>query len=134
MERKKFLKTACALCGVAIAGGMLSSCKKTTAAPSANFTVDLSNTTYAALNGAGGGMLINQLWVINTDGANFIAVSSLCTHEGCTVEYIDVSSGFGCPCHGAAFTTTGTVTRGPASTNLKKYTVTKSGNVLTVTG
>lgn len=135
MERKQFLKTACAMCGVAVAGNFLTGCEKdSTAAPTVNFTVDLSSSTYATLATVGGAMLINGVFVINKDGANFTAVSSVCTHEGATIHYIDYSSGFVCPRHGATFATSGTVTGGPAQSNLKTYSVTRSGNILTIAG
>ncbi len=135
MERKEFLKTACALCGIAVASNILESCtKQSVGQPTVNFTVDLSNSTNAALKTTGSAMLMNQVYIINKDGINFIAVSSICTHNGCTVGFQSLAAGFLCPCHSATYTSAGVVTGGPAPANLKTFTVTKNGNILTITG
>ncbi|WP_204139683.1 ubiquinol-cytochrome c reductase iron-sulfur subunit [Halomicronema sp. CCY15110] len=48
-----------------------------------------------------------------------IAVDSLCTHQGCTVDWD--GSAFACPCHASMFSTDGTVASGPASSPLPVY-------------
>lgn len=133
MERKEFLKSACALCGFGIVSGILSGCsKQAVSQPATSFSIDLTNSTYASLNTKGAAQLVNQVYIINLDGTNFSAVSSICTHNGCTVGFQSLSNGFVCPCHGATYTTAGVVTGGPAPSNLMTYTVTKNGNTLTI--
>lgn len=64
-----------------------------------------------------------QLYVFNeTDG--FYAISSVCTHLGCTVKH--AGSGFECPCHGSQFDENGRVVRGPAPRPLAWYTLSLS--------
>jgi len=46
------------------------------------------------------------------DNDGIYAVSSVCTHLGCTVARSP--EGFGCPCHGSKFDPTGKVMGGPA--------------------
>jgi len=46
------------------------------------------------------------------DSDGIYAVSSVCTHLGCTVARS--TEGFGCPCHGSKFDATGKVMGGPA--------------------
>jgi nitrite reductase/ring-hydroxylating ferredoxin subunit len=64
-----------------------------------------------------------QLYVFNqADG--FYAVSSVCTHLGCTVKH--AGSGFECPCHGSRFDENGRVVQGPAPRPLAWYALTLS--------
>jgi cytochrome b6-f complex iron-sulfur subunit len=46
-----------------------------------------------------------------------LGVNSLCTHQGCTVEW-DGEGAFACPCHASKFAPDGSVTAGPAETPL----------------
>ena len=94
-------------------------------------TIDLSLADNNSLNTAGGSKIVQTLLVINT-GTSFIALSSICTHESCTVAYVSAAGNIQCPCHGSQFSTTGGVTNGPAASSLASYAVSKSGNVLTI--
>jgi cytochrome b6-f complex iron-sulfur subunit len=100
--------------------------------PKAPLVVDLSLASNAALNSAGGSKVIGDVIVINT-GTNFIALSSVCTHQGCTVAYNSSAVKLQCPCHGSEFAVTGSVLMGPAAAPLTSYPVAKSGNILTIT-
>ena len=51
----------------------------------------------------------------------WIALSMICTHRGCTVT--PAGSALACPCHGAEFSKTGQVLSPPASTPLQQYKV-----------
>ena len=51
------------------------------------------------------------------------AVSSRCTHTGCTVEWHKATNSFVCPCHNAEFDVQGAVKRGPAEKPLTTYAV-----------
>jgi nitrite reductase/ring-hydroxylating ferredoxin subunit len=63
------------------------------------------------------------------DGAGLYAVSATCTHQKCTLRL--GAGGFVCPCHGARFTLTGSVTVGPATRGLPHLAlcVLPNGNV-----
>lgn len=53
-----------------------------------------------------------RLFLFNSP-AGFYAISSVCTHLGCTVRHV-AGAGFACPCHGSLYDANGQVTRGPA--------------------
>ncbi len=136
MDRKEFLSQL----GLDTAGlvlfGCMGGCKKDTvpAAPSGTWTLDLTNSANASLLTPGGYVYTNGIIVAQTKAGNYIAVSQYCTHEGVTITFEAAANDFYCPRHGSVFSTTGTITTGPASSPLKQYTVTKTGNTLVITG
>src|ERR1035437_3106385 len=138
MDRRDFIKSSCAICGVAIAGtALVESCKKPAPTPIVvNFTLDLTNSANSALNTIGGYVYSNNVIVARISSAltsaSFVAFSEACTHSGCTVTYSGSSSRFVCPCHGGTFDTSGNVVSGPPPSALTKYNTTLSGNILTV--
>jgi len=52
------------------------------------------------------------------NGGQIHAVSAICTHLGCTVEFNATDTTWDCPCHGSRFATDGTVIQGPAVDDL----------------
>jgi len=126
MDRKDFLKTTCAACGVTSTLVFLDACSKQTFT---TFTVDLTLPANAALAHTGGSIINGSTIVIKTS-SGYEALSLICTHQGCTVNYN--GNGFICPCHGGTYNNSGVVTGGPPPSNLTQYTVSKSGNVLTI--
>ena len=137
MNRKDFIKTSCAICGLGVAGmtTFLQSCKKTsTDAPAVNFTLDLTSSANAALTNVGGYVYNSGVIVAKTAASTYTALSQACTHQGCTVSYTTSGNKFSCPCHGGTYDVSGNVLSGPPPSALKKYTITQSGNILTVKG
>lgn len=64
------------------------------------------------------------------NGSNFVAVSPICTHRGCTVDVH--GERLVCPCHGSTYDREGNVLKGPAQRALTKYSLTRSGETLTI--
>ena len=95
-------------------------------------TIDLQDPDFVALRAEGGFAYKGNYIVINTGNDTFSAFSSQCTHSGCTVNYSATSNNLPCPCHGSVFSMTGSVLKGPATRSLQKFSVTKTGNVLTI--
>lgn len=80
-----------------------------------------------------GGVVLIRLAAGNVP-ASFSAVTSTCTHMGCTLSgfnggKIECLSACG---HGSKYNPDGSVSNGPTTTALAKYTVTISGTTLTV--
>ncbi len=96
------------------------------------WTIDLNAQEFASLKTVGGYGYKYNLIIVRTGESQYMAFSSQCTHQSCTVTYNAVSGTLPCPCHGSVFSNTGSVLQGPAVTALKKYTVTQEGNTLTI--
>jgi nitrite reductase/ring-hydroxylating ferredoxin subunit len=64
------------------------------------------------------------------DNLGLYALTSVCTHAGCTVNATTTPS-FNCPCHGSTFDYNGGNLLGPATTPLEHYAlcVDRSGNI-----
>ena len=92
-------------------------------------SIDLSEAAYSDLNNVGGFAIVQDIIVFN-DGNEIKVLSSVCTHQGCTVSYNAANNQLPCPCHGSLFSATGSVVNGPAEAPLKKYTVSREGDIL----
>lgn len=60
------------------------------------------------------------------EGNKIAAISTTCTHLGCSVGISD--TGFACPCHGSRYDQDGTVTGGPAPKPLPWFKVSLAPN------
>ncbi len=67
-----------------------------------------------------------QSVAIARDDGGLYAMTLLCPHDLCDMEVDGTvsSDGIVCTCHGSEFDPNGTVTKGPANTNLEHYEVT----------
>ncbi len=73
---------------------------------------------------------IDKAYLIINKGpsiANY-ALSPVCSHRGCTVEWQSAKNKFICPCHKAEFDGDGKVTKGPATKPLPKLKITVSND------
>ena len=135
MERKEFLKMSLGLLGItAIPAAMVVSCSKQKFADTnVNFTLDLTAPANASLNTANGYIVNGNVIVIRTGASSYVALSTICTHQGCNVSYVPSYSELVCPCHGGAYSLSGAVISGPPPAPLTQYKTTLSGHMLTVT-
>lgn len=141
MERKEFLRKFVFGTGLLVAApAVFNACSKEEDNPDDNnnnnnnnsndILVDLTKTEFAALKTVGGYAYTGNIIVIKSGESQYIALSKLCTHEGCTVNYSGTQ--VVCPCHNSKFDTSGSVLQGPAATSLKKYSVVVEGNTLRI--
>lgn len=137
MKRREALtKLAISTGTLVILPSVFVSCEKTDTDPDPDnnndLTIDLSKSENDALNSDGGSLISGSIIIINTGSGIFVALSNVCTHNGCVVTYNAANNNLPCPCHGSIFASNGNVINGPATTSLKKYAVSKSGDILTI--
>lgn len=72
-----------------------------------------------------------QVWIVR-DEEGIYALSTICTHLGCTPNWLEAESKFKCPCHGSGFYATGINFEGPAPRPLERVGVSlaEDGQVL----
>ena len=69
------------------------------------------------------------IWIIRTPddidqhASGFYVLISVCTHLGCTPNYLPAENKFKCPCHGSGFRLTGINFEGPAPRPLERFKV-----------
>jgi cytochrome b6-f complex iron-sulfur subunit len=61
-----------------------------------------------------------RTFILRTEGG-FLAISAICTHLHCIVNWNEVHKKFECPCHGAKFNPYGEVLEGPPPRPLDLY-------------
>lgn len=66
------------------------------------------------------------VWIVNTEyngTPQIFALKSVCTHLGCTPNWLEAEQKFKCPCHGSGFYKDGINFEGPAPRPLERYAV-----------
>jgi cytochrome b6-f complex iron-sulfur subunit len=69
------------------------------------------------------------VWIVRTpddiveDASGFYALIAVCTHLGCTPNYLAAEHKFKCPCHGSGFRLTGINFEGPAPRPLERAAI-----------
>ncbi len=148
MERKDFIEKVGLSAASVLIFGCMQGCSKsdspaTTQPPSNNnnpptskidFTINITNNPYTSLNAAGGFYVdrTTNIIIARTLTNEYIAVSSICTHQQVTVDFQASNNRFYCSAHGSVFGTTGAVLNGPAASALKQYKTALSGNSLRI--
>ena len=98
-------------------------------------TVQVQIDSSSPLNTVGGAAMVRSsagiVLVARTGQDTFTALTSICTHQTCTISGWD-SGNYVCPCHGSRFTTGGRVVNGPAPAPLRTFNTSFSNNVLSI--
>jgi cytochrome b6-f complex iron-sulfur subunit len=63
-----------------------------------------------------------NIWVVRYQGTLY-ALSTTCTHLGCTPNWLEADKKFKCPCHGSGFYITGVNFEGPAPRPLERWAI-----------
>ena len=130
IKRNDFLKSlglkGASLMAIYCGASALSSCQnESDVAPSGavDFTLDLTNAAYSALNTVGKYITYNKVVIARVSATSFAAVTQICSHEG-QVQVFYNGSGFSCPAHGASFSITGAKTNNVSSKGITAYQTT----------
>jgi Rieske Fe-S protein len=109
---------------------------------SSNNVYTLNFTDYPQLANAGGSVhaTVNaasgskNIYITRVSSNSASTVSTVCTHQGCTLNAYDPSSQqYFCACHGSIFSSNGNVVAGPATTPLPSYVSTITASAIEVT-
>lgn len=123
--------TGCQQPGSSLSTANISSC-------GTGHCIDLGDPANKELTTVGGAMLIDSsndtIMVVRSSDTQAIALSAICTHAGCSMDYEATQQLLDCGCHGSQFSTAGKVVRGPANRPLRVYTAALANNVITVAG
>lgn len=74
----------------------------------------------------------DTVMVIRSSDTQVLAVSAICTHAGCSMDFDAAQHQLTCPCHGSVFDEAGDVLVGPATRPLQVYTAVLANNAITV--
>lgn len=118
----------------------LSACIDSGGPPTGNATacgtqlcLDLADPANASLRTVGGSLQVDGsqgrvFLLVRTSETAVIALSAVCTHEGCLVSFDSGQNLIVCPCHGSEFGEDGHVIRGPARSPLATFPASLSSN------
>lgn len=135
--RRDFVRT-CSSAGAALLAAATSGCASavlTRVAP-VNGRAHVRVADHPALARPGGSLRLlpdgarDELLVVRQEDGSFAVLSSVCTHNGCTVEA--QASRIVCPCHGSTYDRLGRVVVGPAERPLARYRASLSDGVLVI--
>ena len=63
-----------------------------------------------------------NVWIVRDD-QKITALSTVCTHLGCTPNWLETERKFKCPCHGSGFRSSGINFEGPAPRPLERFRI-----------
>jgi cytochrome b6-f complex iron-sulfur subunit len=125
------LVIGCGASGVSPAAATSTMCSATTVC------ISLTDAANRDLTTVGGAMMVDtsndSIMVIRNAATTVVAISALCTHAGCGLNYDAGGKQLVCPCHNSVFTETGAVTQGPARQPLQVYVATLTADTITIT-
>jgi Rieske Fe-S protein len=64
--------------------------------------------------------LVGRVWLIRRDQKTVDAYTTICPHEGCSVNFVPSAGQFKCPCHGGVFDLQGNKVSGPPPRGMDK--------------
>ncbi|MEL7121119.1 MAG: Rieske (2Fe-2S) protein [Bacteroidota bacterium] len=138
MKRRVFLSSVGATALLASLGIPLTSCEREDATPQSDdviLTFNLNDSPFNVLQNDDAWLLhpsMNYLFV--NVGGQIRAFTSVCTHSGCSRNWVFSNQQARCTCHNSIFNNDGTVASGVAPSALRRYSVDLENDVVTVRG
>jgi cytochrome b6-f complex iron-sulfur subunit len=132
MERKEFIKQLGYTAAAFFMADYLAGCSKVDQVPKVDFYLNLTDPQYTDLLNLGGYVYVGNVIVFRGLDGSYYALSKVCTHQGCDVQYAVSQNEILCPCHGSHYDIQGNVTIGPAASPLFEYLTQLSGTQLHV--
>ena len=68
-----------------------------------------------------------NVWIVRNKESIY-ALSTVCTHLGCTPNWLEAEKKFKCPCHGSGFRSSGVNFEGPAPRPLERFRIFLAGD------
>ncbi len=134
MNRKEFLEKLGLGAAFVLTSTCLGGCRRDeTFKPTGpiDFTLDLENPEYSALNADGGYVIFEGVVVARAINGDYVAATQTCSHEGLN-QIIYQSNEWYCTAHGARFELNGNGLNGNASNGLTIYNTNLIGNMLQI--
>jgi nitrite reductase/ring-hydroxylating ferredoxin subunit len=98
-----------------------------------DFTLDLDDSAYDALNALGGYMRINKVVIAAVSEGTFVAVTQICSHQGAeNITFRSLNNDLYCTQHGAIFDLDGKGLNSNGSKGILIYNTSLSGTLLRV--
>ena len=69
----------------------------------------------------------HAVWIVRDDNSIY-ALSTVCTHLGCTPNWLEAEQKYKCPCHGSGFRKSGKNFEGPAPRPLERFAISLAGD------
>lgn len=135
MERRKVLKLFIAAGSLAASGSFLYPLSKyllPSAATSQTEKVTVEKKDVPA--GEALDIVVNgtPAILINRPGKGYVALTRVCTHLGCLVDYQKEQQRLFCPCHAGVYSLEGRVLAGPPPKPLKQFALDISGDTIII--
>jgi Rieske Fe-S protein len=141
MDRRNFLENSCLVClGIAVGGVSLNSCSNIKTVNSFEnkgyLEIDKSEFIDSQTKEEYSNIIVTSnslkkpLILFKTGTDNYEAVSLECTHKGVKLDLIN--NRLECSEHGSVFEKNGTVIKGPAKNNLKRYNIDKTLTIIKI--
>ena len=133
MNRKEFLSKIGIGAAFALTATCLGACAKEDFRPTeaVDFTLDLDNSSTAALKNNGGYIIQNRVVVARNEDGNYVAATQQCSHEGTKAIILKNNEWF-CTDHDARFDLSGGGLNDVGKKGLTIYNVEVVGNTIRV--